>query len=136
MADKTREGLNFQKRGVSVFVADLEEVGVLDDSVYGNLPEKSLIMSAGVLVTTASGTATATVDVLVGATVVANEIDVDDTGFKAGTVTEDAQYFETGGQIIVREGAVAPAAGDLVGRLVIEYIELDKTTGEYTTMTQ
>jgi len=132
MSDKTRAGLNNQKRAVCVLVADLEEADILTTgSVYGNLPDNVLVMSAGVLVTTASGTASSTLDITINGTVVANEVDVDDTGFKAGTITEDARYFATGGEVVVRAGAVTPAAGTLVGQLVIEYIELNTVTGAY-----
>ena len=136
MADKTRDDNNFQKRGVCVFTAPLAEADILTTgSVYGNLPERSLIVSAGVLVTTVSTTTSSTLDVKVGSTVVANEVAVTAAGFIAGTMVAANQYFATGGAITVLAGSTTPAAGDLVGELVIEYIELDKTTGEYTTMT-
>jgi len=136
MTDKTRDDNNFQKRGVCVFTADLAEADILlTGSVYGNLPERSLIVSAGVLVTTVSTTASSTLDIVVGATVVANEVAVTAAGFIAGTMVAANQYFATGGAITVLAGSTTPAAGDLVGELVIEYIELDKHTGEYTTIT-
>lgn len=137
MTDKTRDDLNFQKRNVSIFKADLVEADILlAGSVYGNLPPRSVIMYAGILVTTSSGTANATLDISVGATVVANEVDVTAAGMIDGTLVAANRYFATGGAITVAAGAVTPAAGDLVGELVIEYIELDKTNGEYTTITQ
>ncbi len=133
MADRKRTGLNNQKRAVSVLSAPFVEADILTTgSTYATLPARSLIISVGILVTTASGTATSTLDVTANGTVVANEVDVDDTGWKAGTVVEDAAYLATGGDIVVKSGAVAPAAGTLVGELVVEYIELDKVTGEYT----
>ena len=133
MADKKRTGLNNQKRGVSVLVADLAEADILTTgSIYATLPDNTVIMSVAVLVTTASGTPSSTLDVTYNGTVVANEIDVDDTGMKVGTVVEDAAYSATGGDVVVLAGAVTPAAGTLVGKLVVEYIELDKVTGEYT----
>jgi len=133
MADKKRTGLNNQKRGVSVLVADLAEADILTTgSIYATLPDNTVIMSVAVLVTTASGTVSSTLDVTYNGTVVANEIDVDDTGMKVGTVVEDAAYSATGGDVVVLAGAVTPAAGTLVGKLVVEYIELDKVTGEYT----
>jgi hypothetical protein len=71
-------------------------------------------------------------DVLVGATVVANEVAVTAAGMIEGTMVAANQYFATGGVVTVRAGAVTPAAGDFVGELIVEYIELDKTNGEYT----
>ena len=136
MSDKTRDDNNFQKRGVCVFTAPLAEADILSTgSSYGNLPERVVVISAAVLVTTVSATATATVDIKVGSTVVANEVAVTAAGFIAGTMVAANQYFATGGMITVLAGAVTPAAGDLVGELVIEYIELDKVTGEYTQIT-
>ena len=137
MTDKTRDDNNFQKRGVCVFKAPLEEADVLTTgSVYGNLPDRAVIISAAILVTTVSTTATSTLDIKVGSTVVANEVAVTAAGMIDGIMVDANQYFATGGEITVLAGAVTPAAGDFVGELVIEYIELDKTTGEYTTMTQ
>lgn len=133
MADKRRTGINNQKRGVCVLSAPLVEADILTTgSQYATLPPRSLIIAAGIIVTTASGTATATLDIVANGTVVANEVDVDDTGWKVGTVVEDAAYLASGGDIVVRAGAVTPANGAFVGDLVVEYIELDKTTGEYT----
>lgn len=135
--DATRESNYFQKRGVSVFVADFVETDINGDgSKFGNLPERSLVIAAGILVTTVSTTGSSTLDILVGSTVVANEVAVTAAGFIAGTMVAANQYFATGGDIIVKDGSTAPAAGDLVGELVMEYIELDKVTGEYTEMTQ
>lgn len=133
MADRKRTGLNNQKRGVSVLSAPFVEADILvAGSIYATLPPRSLIQKVSVLVTTASGTTGGTVDVSANGTVVANEIDVDDTGAKVGTVVEDAAYLATGGDIVVLAGSTTPADGALVGDLVIEYIELDKTNGEYT----
>lgn len=137
MSDKTRDDNNFQKRGVCVFTAPLVEADVLTTgSVYGKLPERIVIQSASILVTTVSTTATSTLDIKVGSTVVANEVAVTAAGMIDGTMVAANQYFATGGDITVLAGAVTPAAGNFVGELVIEYIELDKTTGEYTQMTQ
>lgn len=136
MADKTRDDNNFQKRGVSVFTAPFVEADILTTgSVFGKLPERAVITYAGILVTTVSGTVLSTLDVQVGSTVVANEVAVTAAGMIDGTLVAANRYFATGGDITVLAGAVSPAAGDLVGELVIEYIELDKVTGEYTQMT-
>lgn len=136
MTDKTRDNNNFQKRGICVFTAPFVESDILTTgSVFGTLPPRVVVQSASILVTTVSGTATATLDIKVGSTVVANEVAVTAAGMIDGTMVAANQYHATGGDITVLAGAVAPAAGDLVGELVIEYIELDKHTGEYTTIT-
>ena len=133
MTDRKRAGLNNQKRGFSVLVAPLVEADILTTgSIYATLPPRCIIIHASVNVTTASGTATATLDITANGTVVCNEIDVDDTGVKVGAVIEDAAYLATGGDIGVLAGAVTPANGAFVGEVVVVYIELDKTTGEYT----
>ena len=133
MADRKRTGLNNQKRGVSVMVAPFVEADVLTTgSLYATLPPRSLIIYGFVNVLTASGTATATLDITANGTVVFNEVDVDDTGAKLLTGAEDAMYLATGGDVVVKAGAVTPADGALVGELVLFYVELDKTTGEYT----
>lgn len=136
MSDKTRDDNNFQKRKVCVFVAPLAEVDILTTgSVYGKLPDNSVVISASILVTTVSGTASSTLDIKVGSTVVANEVAVTAAGMIAGTMVAANQYFATGGDITVLAGAVAPAAGDFIGYVIIEYIELDLHTGDYTEMT-
>lgn len=134
VANKTRENSNFQKRNVSVSIGrNLLEADILTDGqIVFVLPEKIVIQSLKVLVRTVSSTGSATVDVLVGATVVANEIAVTALGAIAGTVTAANAYQASGGNVTIKAGAVTPAAGDLVCDLIIEYIELDKHNGEYT----
>lgn len=132
--DKTRDDLNFQKKSVCVMVAPLVETEINGDgAIIGVLPERVIITDVILNVTTKSGTASATIDVLVGSDVVANEIDVNSAaGAIVGTVVAAQAYRATGGNVTVRDGSTAPAAGDLVMEAVIEYIELDKNTGEYT----
>lgn len=134
----TRDDNNFQKRGVCVAVFDFVEADVLFDSGAGsvgvNLPDNIVILSAGILVETVSSTGSATCDILVGASVLANEVAVTAAGMIPGTVVAAVAEQATGGELIIRNGAVAPAAGDLVGKVIVEYIELDKVTGEYTQM--
>ena len=49
MADRTREGLNNQKRGVSVFMSDeLATSATLDDTL-ANLPAGSVVTNAYVI---------------------------------------------------------------------------------------
>ena len=132
-ANKTRDGLLAQKRGVCVAVIPFLEADVLvDGSVYVNMPARSMIMSVTSNVTTASGTANATLDVTYNGTVLVNELPVAIADIGTETLVAAARYSATGGELVIKAGAVTPANGALVGELVVEYIELDKVSGEYT----
>lgn len=125
MADLTFTGKNNQKKTYSVFTSDYCSTGA---NTFGMLPPESLVTAAYVVVKTADGTANATVDIMVGTTVIANEVDVDAVATIEGSVTPT--YFETGGQISVAAGAV-PGAGDGSIKVVIEFIETELTNGQY-----
>lgn len=129
MADLTRTGLNNQKRGVSVFVSEYMATAVAQDDTLANLPSNIVVQNAYVVVTTASGTATDTVDIKVGSTVVGNECLVGVLGLGVGTPAPT--YFATGGALSVVSGADAPDTAG-VYQVVVEYLELDKVNGEYT----
>jgi len=132
-ANKTRTLAIAQKKGVCVAVVPFVEADVLvDGSVYANIPPRSMITRVTSNITTASGTATATVDVLANDVVLVNELPVAAAGVDDETLVAAARYLATGGELVIKAGAVTPAAGDLVGELIVEYIELDKNTGEYT----
>lgn len=132
MADRKATGLNNQKRGVCVVSAPLVEADILTTgSIYANLPPKSLVVRVGILVTTASGTASSTLDVDYNGSEIGSEIAVSSAGWVSDAVTTANAYSASGGDIVVSAGSVTPAAGDFVGRLIVEYIELDKVTGEY-----
>lgn len=134
--DRTRDDLNFQKKGVCVAVAPFVESEILTDgSIFVNIPARSLIISVLVNVTTASTTATSTLDITDGTNVICNEVPAVTAEPQIGTIDQTYSYMATGGQIVVKAGAVTPAAGDLVGEVIVEYIELDKNTGEYTAIT-
>lgn len=133
MADRKRTGKNNQKRAVQALVAPLVEADILTTgSVYAKLPARSLIIGVSIIVTTVSGTVSSTLDVQANGSVVANEIAVTSAGAIEGTLVNTATYLATGGDITVLAGGTTPAAGDFVGELVVEYIELDKANGEYT----
>lgn len=130
--DLTREGLNNQKRGVCVAVSELlsstDTVG--DGSTLFTLPEQSAILRVYILVIAAS-TSTGTVDINYDGTEIGSEIVVT----VAGTVVEvpDPQhvYSATGGDIVIQDGASA-VTSSFSGRVIVEYVELEKVTGEYT----
>ena len=136
MSDKTRDTNNFQKRGVCVFTAPLVEADVLTTgSTYGTLPARSVITGVSILVTTVSGTASADLAVDFNGAALEAAILVTGLGDIQGVPIATAVYSATGGDIVVKAGGTTPATGSFVGELIVEYIELDKTTGEYTEMT-
>jgi len=132
--DAKRTGLNNQKRGVCVMVSD--SLGTADTASTGStiatLPAKSMITGVSLMVSTASA-ASDTLDVSYAGTVVANELAADTTAGTsiAGTVLAAGSYSATGGDIVVLDGS-QPVDANFAGRVVVEYIELDKVTGEYT----
>lgn len=128
MADLRFEDKNNQKKKFSVFASGVISTSATQDDTLFTLPEAALVTDILAIVTTASGTATDTVDIKIGATVVANEVVVGTTGVKETAVN---QYFATGGSVTVVAGADAP---DAAGRfkIVVEYIETELTDGQYT----
>lgn len=129
MADLRFADKNNQKKEISVFGSGvLSTSATMDDTLF-TLPKASIVTGVWVDVSTASGTATDTVDIKVGSTVVANEVVVGTTGTKTGSVT--ATYFPTGGSVSVVAGADAP---DAAGRfkVVVQYIETELCEGSYT----
>jgi len=131
MTDITRNGLFNQKRKPDMAVFNPTEAQILAVAGVANLPPRSIVLAVYANVLTASTTVGANVSLRVGATAIATNMDVATTGVKKEAVV-GPQYFATGGLIEVIGGAVPPAAGDLVSEYIVEYIELDKVTGEYT----
>jgi hypothetical protein len=120
---------NNQKKTLSVFASGYISTAADMDVTLFTLPVNSLVKGVYVHVYTASGTATDTVDVKVGSTVVANEVVVGTTGTKTGAVT--AALFTTGGTVSVVAGADAPGTVGVIC-VVVEYIEIDLANGTYT----
>lgn len=129
MADLRFVDKNNQKKVDSVFASGVIATSATMNDTLFTLPAASLVTNVYAIVTTASGTATDTVDVKVGSTVVANEVVVGALGVASGTVTKT--YFPTGGVVTVVAGADAP---DTAGRIkiVVEYIETELADGTYT----
>lgn len=128
MTDLTRKDLFNQQRGVSVGVFALTEAEILADAVVANLPNRCVVTNVYTNVTTASGTASSNITVKVGATAIATNVAVATTGLKT---TATPGYFATGGAISVVAGTTAPATGNLVCEVIVEYVELDRVTGHY-----
>ena len=125
MADLTRDGLNNQRREISVAVS---ETVLAEQNTLFNLPKRSLVLGVSAIVTYADSTAGARINVKVGGTVVATDLIVDAEKVVSAS---DQFYFATGGAVRVLSGSTAPQ-GDGEFRLVVQYIELDKVNGEYT----
>ena len=129
MADLTREGLNNQKRKISVNVS---EVADTKDNIFFQLPQNIITTAATVIVLKADSTSGATMDIVAnGTSTLKNEVKVDTVDTTRDVFETGSKYFDTGALIEVKAGDTAPAGdGEII--LVVEYIELDRTTGEYT----
>lgn len=129
MADLTFVGKNNQKKTKSLFAsAEITTAVAMNETLF-TLPTQSVVTNAYAIVTTVSGTSTDTVDIKVGATVVANEVVVGVLGIQGGTLAKT--YFPTGGQVTVVAGADAPGITGKI-RIVVEYDEIEITNGQYT----
>lgn len=130
MADLRFEDKNNQKKTVSVFCSgEVATSATMNDTLF-TLPKASLVTGVKAIVITGSGTATDTVDVKVGSTVVANEVVTGVVGIAAIT-TVTPTYFPTGGTVTVVAGADAPGSTGVV-KLIVEYIETELSNGTYT----
>lgn len=135
--NKTRVGTMAQKKEPSLAVVDFLEADIIGDgtgtgSVFIQLPPDSIIQKVTSNITVASGTAGATVDVLANNVVLVNELAVAAAGVGDETIIDAARALPTGGELVIRIGATPPATGNLVGQIVVEYVETKKNNGEYT----
>ena len=138
MANLTRNDKFYQKKDISVFSGMIVEGqdGVLSETgnyKLANLPEDALIVNANVFVITASNAATsaaATLGVTEGGAQVLSAVNLKTAG-KQGTFAGQ-RLTGTGAELWLNTtitGAVTVPAKYLV---VVEYLEFNKTTGEYT----
>ncbi len=134
-ANQTRKASICQKKTSRVAVIPFVESEILvDGSVYLSLPPRVMITRIWSNITGGSATVNATLDIVYNGTVLVNELAAVAVDLTAETLVAAAQYSATGGELVIKAGAVTPAAGNLVGELIVEYIELDRNTGEYTEM--
>ncbi len=132
--NKTRNGVLAQKKGVCVAVIPFVEADILvDGSVYVEMPKRSIITNVFGNIKVTSGTASAVLTVVANGSTIVNSLSVTAETVVAGSLIPSSQYLETGGELVIKSGAVAPATGSLVGELVVEYVELIRNIGEYTT---
>ena len=129
MDDLTFNDKNNQKKTRSAFASGVITTAAAMSETLFTLPVNSLVTEVYAIVETGSGTATDTVDVKVGSTVVANEVVVGVVGVATGTVAKT--FFPTGGIVTVVAGADAPGATGKI-RIVVEYVEVELTNGQYT----
>lgn len=135
MEDLRRLGTLNQKKGICVAAAalDFSTLGATTESFQlFNLPEQSVITNAYVHVMTASDAVTTNVGILGTAengTEVLSAADLKSVG-EAGTFT--GQSLTGTGKTIYFKQTVTGAAtvGEVL--VVVEYLEYDKNTGEYT----
>ena len=131
MADLRFDYKNNQKKEASYFASGLinKASGVTVDDKLFTLPVSSLVTRVYAIVTDAAATGD-TLDVKVGTTVVANEIDISATGVATGTVTPT--YFPTGGSVTVVSGAGGALDAACAYKIVVEYVETELAEGSYT----
>lgn len=131
MADLTFKDKNNQKKEYSVFASGLISYAIAttpSDTLF-TLPNASLVTNVYAIVTDAADTGD-TLDVVVGSTVVANEIAISSLGVASGTVAKT--YFPTGGVVTVVAGAGAVLGAACAYRIVVEYVETELAEGTYT----
>jgi len=129
MADLRFEAKNNQKKEISVFASGVISTSATMNDTLFTLPSAALVTRAYAVVITPSGTATDTVDIKVGTTVVGNEVVVGAAGVQEGIQAKT--YFPTGGSVTVVAGLDAPDAAGRI-KVVVEYIETELTEGTYT----
>lgn len=136
----TRRHITAQKKGICVAVIPMTALELIGDgtvtgAVHVQMPERVLIRRMTINVVTAAATAGATMDVSANGLLLADEIALDAAGVAEITVLAAAMYLPTGGELVLLPGDVtpiSPADDVMVAELVVEYIELDKNSGEYT----
>jgi len=123
------EGRNNMKRDDAICVSEV--YATAGDFIIANIPEETVVLKSVLNVLKADSTAGATMDIVVNGVTVNDEVKVDTVGVNTGS--ETLGYFKTGGKIEVKTGGTA-GAGDGLQQLVLEYVELNKVNGEYTTV--
>ena len=135
MTDLRRSGTLNQKKGICVAAAELDFAtltAVTGSHELFNLPPEAVITNAYVHVMTASDAATSNTGIIgtaVDGTQVLSAANLKTAG-KQGTFT--GQSLTTTGKTVYFKQTVVGAA--TVGKflVVVEYLEYNKTTGEYT----
>lgn len=136
----TREDRFYQKKSECFFAAEVNEgtesyeIGVTSDNyLLANIPPDAIITNAYIHVATASDAATsavATLGTAEGGSEILSAADLTSTG-KEGTFTGQS-LTDTGKELYL--GVTITGAATAVGKykVVVEYLEYKKNTGEYT----
>lgn len=138
--NETRGHETAQKKGVQVSVIPFTAAETIGDgtttgSVYVQLPERVLIQQVTLNVVVAAVTVGATADIIANGLILVDEMPLTVSGISGLTLIANARYMVTGGELVIRPGAVTPivpADAVMVAEIVVEYVELDKNSGEYT----
>jgi len=139
---------NNQRKEVSAFAsAPLSTSATLDDLLF-TLPEAAVVTNVYAIVLTPSGVSASNIDIKVGSTVVATNLDVatagvsrqlnattykDSNGDTVTVITKgiDPVYFPTGGSVTATIGSTAPDSAGVL-KIVVEYTETVRSEGTYT----
>lgn len=115
-----------QKRDVSIGVFDLGYADIAGDgSIVATLAANSVITKVIVLETAEVNTS-ATFDLLAGTTVIVNEGALDSNN----SATVSLVDLDISKDITIRAGDTAPTQGSV--KIIVEYVEYNRTNGEYT----
>jgi hypothetical protein len=141
--DMTREDRFFQKKSECFFAAEVNEgsesyeiPAASGNFLLANLPPDAIVTNAYIHVVTASDAATSAVATL-GTTEGGNEIlDAADLKVAGEAGTFAGQSLTTTGKPLYL-GTTITGAATAVGKYIVtvEYLEVRKNTGEYTTIT-
>jgi len=123
------DGRNNMKRDDAICVSEV--YATVGDFIIANIPEETVVLKSRLNVLKADTDSSANMDIVVNGVTVNSDIDVTKVGVNTGT--ETLGYFKTGGKIEVKTGSAA-GAGDGLQQLILEYVELNKVNGEYTTV--
>lgn len=128
-------GKNNQKKGVSastatIKVADTGTIAVGDTVSLFKLPANSVVVNAFIVTRSTITGGTQTAKITVGSTdaIAAVALGTAANAIKGGTVTRVATG--TGAEVIATVGVADLTDGEI--EVVVEYIEFERTTGEYT----
>ena len=128
MADLRTAYKNHQRRVVNAVVGEnLSAADVNDIAIIATLPPNALVVGYQVIIKEAAGSGEQ-INITYNNTAVASDVVVDTVGIVGAYNTPS--HAVGGGNISVRPGTTAPTAG--LFDVIVEYIDIDKTTGEYT----
>lgn len=129
MADLTLNHKNNQKKKNSAFCSGPITIGAGTDAsdLLFNLPAGSVVVDAGIIVLTAGAGTSPTAAVKLGSNDIVAAASTATAGV-VGSVTK--RYTASGGTVSIAKGGTYTT--DAVVKVYVEYIETEKTTGEYT----